>query len=289
MTGFSADWLALREAADHRSRNRGLAERLAAHFAMRDTIAVVDLGAGTGSNLRATAPLLPARQTWTLIDNDTALLQQARETLIAWSDTASLEGGCLTLHKGGRTILVEFRTADLAASLDDALPATVDLVTASAFFDLASAQFMQRLAKAAAARHAVFYTVLTYDGRQTWAPRHPLDNEMRAAFHAHQITDKGLGMAAGPIAPSELADALSMAGYSVSECASDWQLDRQDAALIAKLATGFADAVRETAKLPASDTERWLGVARTGAEVGHIDTLAIPTLVAFDDEEDDVD
>ncbi len=74
MSGFSTDWLALREAADHRSRNSAPLSKLAARFADREDVFVVDLGAGTGSNLRAVAPALPARQQWILIDHDPALL-----------------------------------------------------------------------------------------------------------------------------------------------------------------------------------------------------------------------
>ncbi len=56
--GFSADWLALREPADHRSRSAELLATLATRVEGRDTLRITDLGCGTGSNLRATAPAL---------------------------------------------------------------------------------------------------------------------------------------------------------------------------------------------------------------------------------------
>ncbi|HKH34927.1 MAG TPA: hypothetical protein VKA80_12340, partial [Beijerinckiaceae bacterium] len=64
MSGFSADWLALREPADHRARNRELLAQLRARFAGQEAVTVVDLGSGTGSNLRACAPQLAPRQRW---------------------------------------------------------------------------------------------------------------------------------------------------------------------------------------------------------------------------------
>ena len=78
MSGFSAEWLALREPADHASRNRSVAGGLAGYFGNRDSVVVVDLGCGTGSNLRATSQLLPDRQSWTLVDYDLDLLAAAR-------------------------------------------------------------------------------------------------------------------------------------------------------------------------------------------------------------------
>ena len=84
MTGFSADWLALREPADRRARNSGLLAALVARLAGRREVAVIDLGCGTGSNLRACAPQLPARQEWRLVDLDPALLAAARERLDGW-------------------------------------------------------------------------------------------------------------------------------------------------------------------------------------------------------------
>jgi hypothetical protein len=79
MTGFSADWLALRAAADAdaRARDKGLAARLGGYFASCGEVRVLDLGAGTGANMRATAPLIAAPQHWVLADNDAALLARA--------------------------------------------------------------------------------------------------------------------------------------------------------------------------------------------------------------------
>lgn len=278
MSGFSPDWLALREPADHRARNRDVAAALAARFALRDSINVVDLGCGTGSNLRALCDLLPARQSWTLVDYDARLLSAARAALVAWADR-STDGsdGAITLAASGRTLHVSFRQVDLNADLDTALDPAPDLVTAAAFFDLASPTFIRRLAAAVAARRAVFYTVLTYNGIQHWKPRHPSDNQMTGAFNRHQMTDKGFGPSAGPTAPAHLADQFRLSDYSVLEGDSPWQLGvPQDQALIAELADGHANAVAETKAVDTATIEKWRALRHTGAEIGHTDTLAIP-------------
>ena len=277
MSGFSAQWLDLREPVDHRSRNVELGHRLARHFEGWRPITVVDLGCGTGSNLRATAPLLGPEQHWTLVDNDQGLLDAAAERLTAWADGADRQGRALALFKGAKRINVEFRRADLARDLKAALGPSANLVTASALFDLVSAEFIARLAAAVAARKSAFYTVLTYDGDQRWMPEHEADAALVAAFNAHQRRDKGFGPAAGPDAPDALSEAFVAAGYTVQEGDSAWRLDGGDAALIAELAAGFADAARETGQVDAPAIAAWRTVIRTGAVVGHTDTLALPS------------
>ena len=97
----------------------------------------------------------------------------------------------------------------------------------------------------------------------------------QAAFHAHQTTDKGFGRAAGPGAPAALARALAAHGYRVEEGASPWVLGSAEQALIRDLASGFAVAVAETGVVPAATIADWRHIDRTGAIVGHTDTLAL--------------
>ncbi len=276
MSGFSAEWLALREPVDHRSRDPGLALRVQARFAGAERVTVVDLGCGAGSNLRATSALLSIRQDWTLVDYDPRLLMAARERLTAWADSATTTGDGLTLVKANKTITVRFRQADLTHDLAAALGTAPDLVTASALFDLGSVAFIERCAATIAVSRAAFYTVLTYDGVQAWQPAHEADAAMLDAFRAHQLTDKGFGAAAGWTAPRALAKAFRAAGYSVTEGDSPWRLAGTDARLIADLAAGFADAAAATGRIQQARLDDWRSVRRTHGTVGHIDTLAIP-------------
>lgn len=280
MSGFSAEWLALREPVDHRARASDVADAVRAAFAGRSRVAVVDLGCGTGSNLRATSELLPAEQSWTLIDYDPRLLTAARATLSIWADQATASGERLTLKKGARRIEVAFRQVDLNRDLDSALDVgtgkACDLVTASAFFDLCSSAFLERFARAVAQRKARFFTVLTYNGEQGWMPDHPADVEMAAAFHHHQRGDKGFGPAAGPDSAAALARAFRATGYRVQEGDSPWELGVFEQRLVDDLANGFAGAVAETGLVSQVTITAWRSLRRAGARVGHSDTFAEP-------------
>jgi SAM-dependent methyltransferase len=274
--GFDATWLDLREPVDHRSRSEDLAREVTRRLRHRASISVLDMGCGTGSNLRATAPLLGSEQHWTLVDKDERLLEAAVARLCAWAAHAERNGSELLLSKDGKRITVRFACADLAHDLEQVLDLGADLYTASALFDLVSDDFIATLATEIARRRAAFFTVLTYNGLQRWTPKHEADAALASAFRAHQARDKGFGVAAGPIAPTLLSAAFDEAGYAVSEGDSGWRLSAGDEALIEALAAGFAAAVHETGLVPDEKLRDWVAVGRTGALVGHTDTLAIP-------------
>ena len=256
MSGFSADWLDLRARADVRARDKGLAARLGAHLKGRRAVRVLDLGAGTGANLRANAALIEAPQQWVLADNDAALLARAG----AAANTT-----------------IERREVDLAADLPSLFAPAPDLVTASAFFDLCGADWTNRLVALAAACGAAVHAVLTYDGREEWRPPDPLDAEVLAAFHADQRRDKGLGPALGPDAHAHLAAILRGHGYRVFEAASDWSLEPPgDAALITALAGATATAVGGMIGADRASIWRTARLAARRVMIGHRDLLALP-------------
>ena len=280
MSGFSASWLALREPADHKARDRALMAELGSCFAGRSELKIADLGCGTGSNLRALAPYLPPRQTWRLIDHDPALLAGARKGIASWADRVDAEGIAeIRLAKEGRELAVSFHEADLARDPGAALPDRVDLITAAALFDLVSEAWIARFADALARRRAVFYTALTYNGEEAWSPPHPADAAILAAFNRHQTSDKGFGPSEGPAASDRLSKALQTKGYRVKRADSPWRLDPSaEKALIADLAAGIAEAAVATGDVSKVVAADWLSARASGAAcmIGHTDLLAVP-------------
>lgn len=263
MSSFSREWLRLREPADHRSRDPGLVAQLVAYLEGRERIALVDLGCGTGSNLRALCPALSAPQHWRLVDHDPALLNAAREEIAAWT---------------GAPPGIGFEAADLSRDLERILAAECDVVTAAALFDLVSEGWLERFVASLTTQRRALYTVLIYDGILDWRPRHPADAAIRAAFNAHQRSDKGFGPAAGPEAGAFLMRELRHAGYDVRSASTPWLLDGEDLPLMRALAEGVAEAARQTGLVPAADIAAWLDSrqALTGCTVGHMDILALP-------------
>lgn len=260
MSGFSKEWLSLRESADHRARDPVLRDAVVAHLAGLEHVRIVDLASGSGSNLRGLAPFIAGRQSWRLIDDDPFLLAVVQETLAQFRQREA-------------EIDVALQLLDLAAAPDAALEGEIDLVTASAFFDLVSEDW---ICTELARRRLPLYAVLTYSGEEIWKPAHPTDAAAHIAFHAHQARDKGFGPAAGPRAAALLEAQLKSLGYSVSTAYSPWRLGDNDADLIAALADGAARAIEETGCVVAEIVEDWRCARRraVSCEIGHIDLFA---------------
>ena len=275
MSGFSADWLALRESADHAAHNRRLLARFEAAFAGREHVGVLDLAGGAGSNLRGQALHLPPRQSWRLVDHDPQLLVAARAALIAWADRVESQEP-LTVLKANRRLEITFERSDLARFDEDLLARRLDLVTAAAFFDLVSVPWIDGFCAALAQRRLPLYAVLSYDGVERWSPAGDSDARMLAAFCSHQSRDKGFGPAAGPRAATLLRDALENWGYAVETASSPWRLGSSERNLIRALADGSAAAVAETGLVPASVVAAWRASRRdaSACEIGHVDLFA---------------
>lgn len=275
MSGFASDWLALREPADRRARSPAIVAAVASHLdalgASRDEprppVRVTDLGCGTGSTLRALCAQLPARQHWLLVDNDAALLAQA-------------------VRRAGEmppSVTVAPLQADLQADLEAVVARDADLLAASAFLDLVSRPWLERLVAAAAAHRRAVYVALSYDGRVACDPVDPFDASVLSAFDAHQRGDKGLGGALGPMAAATAVACFEAAGFEVVTAPADWRLGHDEGALQAQLLQGWHQAAAETGTLPAPDLDAWLArrlaaiaAGRSRLRVGHLDLWARP-------------
>lgn len=279
MSGFAADWLALREAADLYARNGAVLHAAVASFDSHTPVTIVDIGCGTGANLRALAMHLPAVQHWRLVDHDPMLLSAGRAALTHWADRCEEQADRLVLDKSGKHIEVAFVRADLANSFADVLAAPADLVTAAAFFDLVSPRWIDAFCSVLARRALPLYAVLTYDGSEEWSPPHPADAAVRAAFHVHQNRDKGFGPAAGPAAAAVLEAALRRHDYEFVSGPSLWHLGPGNRALIAALAEGAVAAVAETKRVPNPDCLSWreARVVASACTIGHVDLFARPS------------
>jgi hypothetical protein len=272
MTGFSAEWLALRETADGRAAAPVVLAALRRWARARpmdgEPLRVIDLGAGTGSTLRRLAPILPGRQSWLLVDDDARLLAQA--------DAVVSNRGAF------QQVRVRAAVRDLAApGVLRTLLRDIDLVTASALFDLASASWCASLMRTIARPGCAIYAALIFDGQIVLDPADPFDPVLCRLFNAHQRRDKGFGPALGPVAARALIRLAAAHGAAIRVARSGWQLGPSDRALLEPMLAHWAQAASEMQPVQRAAVEAWadrrLRQAEAGmlcARVGHVDLLA---------------
>ena len=264
---FDPDWLALREPLDHASRAPALLPLLAAVSRADRWRRVLDLGSGTGSNLRYLAPRLHDGQEWTLVDHDSALLARV-----------AVPERVLSLDR----VCGDIATEGIAAVAD------ADLVTGSALLDLVSETWMRTLVAACRSAACGVLFALTYDGRIEWddggtASPDPDDDMIRRAVNSHQTRDKGLGPALGPSAGSVAQTCFRGAGYRTWFRPSPWRLGPSHAALARALVDGWEQAALEERPGQAEEISAWasrrreqLAGSTVNLTVGHVDLLALP-------------
>jgi predicted O-methyltransferase YrrM len=272
---FESTWLAAREAADHRARSERLTNRLnqwllkrydGASSKSHHPMQIVDIGTGRGSNALFLVPALQVPQTWLALDQDAALLREARDRV----DRLDVPFDTLTAQLTPENI-------------EQTLPPEADLITASALIDLVSEPWLKVLARSAARRKSAILIVLSYAGEFELSPDHPDDALVRTLVNQHQHGDKGIGAALGPEASTVLQDLLVAEGYQVELDESPWVLGNGDQTLAQMLMKGWIDAAIEQSPDDHNQLIQWLETrnrqlseANLTVIVRHLDLLALP-------------
>lgn len=225
---YSPTWLRLRESADAAARAADLLDALPPRPAGDTPRVIHDLGCGTGSMGRWLAPRLPGPQHWIMYDRDSVLLKHAADTM---TDAAA----------DGAPVTVETRQADITR-LTAADLAGADLVTASALLDLLTADELASLAEACVTAGCPALFTLSVSGRVELSPADPLDEEIVAAFNAHQRRRTGGRLLLGPDATAAAAAAFTRLGATVLTRPSPWVLDADQSDLAAEWLTGWVGA-----------------------------------------------
>ena len=273
MSGFSIEWLNLREVSDHRSRDKELLKTAVDwlnNLKAKDKV-IVDLGSGTGSTIRGLqryTTLTPSIQ-WRLVDNDPGLLAEA-------------------IHRHSEEYSIESFLVDLSATQKLPLE-SVSLITASALLDLVSSNFIRDLCQLIKekneGRPLGFYSALNYDGCIKWTPFHPLDAAILMNFNTDQRRDKGFGPALGPDATDFLKTQFHSTKFQCLSAKSPWLLGSADYLLTESLINGISGVAIQTDGLTNSEIQDWktfrIKNVRTGTcYLGHTDILVLPNSLA---------
>jgi hypothetical protein len=284
--GFSAEWLQLRESADHRARSSALTRLLLDWTQNKDQLNIVELGTGTGSNLRYLCPQLGHNQHWLLVDVDHDLLAQLPMQLQQWATQEDIkirsDSDAIWLETDTFDAEVRWLCKDLSHELTTIPLNNVDLLTGSALLDLTSAAWLEQLAQLCIDHHCASLFVLNYDGTIQWHHEQHDDKTLNDLLNAHQLNDKGFGTALGPQAHHYFAEQLRKA-HQVTTQSSPWRLSADDSALQEALLTSWITAAIEQDPTALPLIELWTENRKTAIQqrqsslrVGHTDVLGLP-------------
>ena len=276
---FDPEWLKLREPVDHRSRATAVISLLVTAWKKNEWSRIVDLGSGTGSNVRFLSLKLPSVKQWTLVDHDAKLFDRLEES-DSFGEVSCVIGD---LSDVGLQVIRDRRA---------------QLVTGSALLDLVSKEWLTLLAMCCREMSCAAYFALTYDGTIKWdfdgGSENALvrdDEFIRQAVNKHQRREKGLGKALGPMAGLNAETLFRNADFRVWLLRSPWLLTKKDAQLVHMLVSGWEAAALDQVEEAESEnntrgTDRILEWAQSRHEmidqaeftltVGHSDLLALP-------------
>ena len=259
MSGFDPSWLALREPYDHAVRDPGLTQAFVG--AVGSAPGLIDLGCGTGSNLRFLAPHLSTGQRWICIDHDPRLLAVLEETRPVGIEAATRQpqsrcrpGRAADRAGHGRhgRGLARSDVSRLAGSSGGAL-----------------------------SQHARADDALLRRSHDLDAGRSHGRGDQQPRSAGISARTRALGPALGPDAATYFAERFQEKGHDVRTAPSDWRFGAQDRDILSAMVDGIAAAAREID--PALPVDAWhdrrrqqIGAGALSLTVGHLDLLALP-------------
>jgi hypothetical protein len=178
---------------------------------------------------------------------------------------------------------VRSQLLDLHASLEQLALQDCDGLTTTAFLDLVSVDWIDRLCRMLSRSPRPFLATLSVDGQRHWQPSMADDLRLHQAFEHHQRGNKGFGAALGITAVDELALRLNRIGFTVAIARSDWQIAGGHSALLGQMIDEALAVGCELEPGAASVFADWAArrhaQVATGAlalTIGHRDLLGLP-------------
>lgn len=283
--GFDPQWLEARFVHDHGALNRELLGCLVGLPRQSEAWRVLDLGSGTGANVRHGADLLQGTQHWTLVDEDAALLAEAPLRLAAWAGErgwkTSRSSARLEIRRPGGLIVVDVVPGDIVDVLGDIEHGSLDLVTANAVFDLLPPERIEACVDALASLGLPLWATLNYEN-MTFSREMVQDRTVVEAFHEHMTRPQAHGRNAGPRAIEVMREVLRRRGYVVHVGPSDWNVANTEDVMWTKILKFIEESVPEMLDMASQGLllEEWLYARKTSPEfesvrVHHEDLLAI--------------
>ena len=221
-------WFDERFEYDSKARNQKVEQACFHHFYGKKSMTIVDLGSGTGSNCLYFFEKFPAEQKWIFIETEENISEYALKRLSREGEKKGYQtkysGDALILTKEERKIEITYRTASFLDLVDVVNLDEVDLVMASATFDLISFPQFCAFGSVLLEKKLPLLTTLNY-AEINFVPEEPSDIFFIEKYESYMNRSQHFGKAMGKKCPRILVDFFQKQNAKVEFGSSIWKLE----------------------------------------------------------------
>jgi len=281
------NWLALRYDLDCRSRNSVLEKKFIDKMNAIQKPQILDIGSGSGTNILRLAPMINGCQNWTMIDRDVDLVSRIDSHYKSVSQKPAFGVTELSNHSicfGESKVNYAAITGDFLDPENEIWHEKFDAVVANAVFDLLSekqfSQFVEIAKEKWQESKPIFYFTINLAEKISFEPVATDDLNYLPLFQNHMERPQFFGSSMGAKSARVMKQVLVESGFSVEDLSSDWNIQRNEKALLTANFDFIEDAVLTMCE-KTHECEQWIKSVRekindekTGLLITHNDILA---------------
>jgi hypothetical protein len=274
----SIHWHDERFKYDCEARNQKVEQACFHHFYGKNEMTIVDLGSGTGSNCLYFFEKFPSQQDWIFIEKDEKISQYALNRLGIEADKKGYEvthaTNSLVLKKEDRNVKIKYITDSFLNLVDLVDLDKVDLVMASAVFDLISFSQFVDFGSVLLEKNLPLLTTLNY-AEMNFNSDAPSDVVFIEKYESFMNRPQEFGKAMGKKCPRILVDFFQKQEAKVEYGSSIWKLEGESAQVMNHHLLNFMESASnqmiegQEEKILFKD---WITTKREAVEEGTLDT-----------------
>jgi len=282
-------WLDHRYAFDAEARNPSIEKKFIKYFSERESIHILDAGAGTGNNFKYYFEKLPnQKQSWVLLEQEAGSIEQCRKRLQRFAEKKGYElettDDRFLLKAEGKLAQIQFEQGNLQDIKAHVDMETLDVVTANALFDLVSYEQFDHFAAQLTCYQVCLLATLNYY-ETSFLPFSEEDGRFVRFFHTHMMRPRDFGQGMGPNCSEEMLELLVAHEMKVEQEESRWHLKRYDTTMQHYILHFFEQAIRDLSLSDSElrDTDQWISTKKEMSQshtleiiVDHSDIFAYP-------------
>ena len=274
----SIHWHDERFKFDCEARNQKVEQACFHHFYGKNEITIVDLGSGTGSNCLYFFEKFPSQQNWIFIEQEEKISQYALNRLGIEADKKGYEvthgTDSLVLKKEKRNINIKYVTDSFLNLVDVVDLDKVDLVMASAVFDLISFTQFVDFGSVLLEKKLPLLTTLNY-AEMNFNSDTPTDVVFIEKYESFMNRPQEFGKAMGKKCPRILVDFFQKQEAKIEYGPSIWKLEGESAQVMNHHLLNFMESASN--HMIKDQEERmlfkdWITSKREAIEDGVLDT-----------------